>query len=93
MHKYVIEREIPGAGSMSTEELAKGAQTSNDVLATLTPRVQWQESYVTGDKIFCVYLAEDEQVIAEHAALSGFPATAVHQVVAVTDPTTADARA
>ncbi|MDZ7674520.1 MAG: DUF4242 domain-containing protein [Acidimicrobiales bacterium] len=91
MPKYVIEREIPGVGASSPEELEKGAQTSRDVLATLAPRVQWQESYVTGDKIFCVYIAEDEAAIAEHAELSGFPATAIHEVVARQDPTTAGA--
>lgn len=91
MPKYVIERHIPGVGSSSPEELRRGAQTSRDVHASLAPRVQWQESYVTGDKIFCVFIAEDEQVIAEHAELSGFPATAVHEVVTVQDPTSADA--
>lgn len=91
MPKYVIERHIPGVGSSLPDELRQGAQTSCDVLATLAPRVQWQESYVTGDKIFCVFIADDEQAIAEHAELSGFPATAVHEVVTVTDPTTAGA--
>lgn len=91
MPKYVIERDIPGVGSSSPDELRRGAQTSRDVLSTMAPRVQWQESYVTGDKIFCVYIAEDEHAIAEHAELSGFPATAVHEVVTVQDPTTAGA--
>ena len=88
MPKFVIERNIPGIGSMSSEELRGASQKSNDALTTLTPRVQWQESYVTADKVYCVYIAEDEAAIAEHAELSGFPAHAVNRVAAVIDPTT-----
>ena len=89
MPKYVIEREIPGVGSQSAEELRAAAQVSNDALSTLAPRVQWQQSFVTGDKTYCVYIAEDERAIHEHAELSGFPANRVSKVDAVLDPTSA----
>ena len=89
MHKYVIEREIPGVGSQSAEELRAAAQTSNDALSTLAPRVQWQQSFVTGDKVYCVYIADDERAIHEHAELSGFPANRVSRVAAVLDPASA----
>ena len=89
MPKYVIEREIPGVGSQSTEELRAAAQVSNDALLTLAPRVQWQQSFVTGDKTYCVYIAEDERAIHEHAELSGSPANRVSKVHAVLDPTSA----
>lgn len=88
MPKFVIEREIPEAGSMSGEELCKASQKSNDAITTLAPRLQWQESYVTADKLYCVYIAEDEHVVAQHAELSGFPAHRVSRVAAVLDPTT-----
>lgn len=88
MPKFVIEREIPGAGSMSPEELRGTCQTSNDAVSTLAPRLQWQESYVTADKVYCVYIAEDERAVAQHAELSGFPAHRVSRVAAVVDPTT-----
>ena len=90
MPKFVIEREIPGIGSMSAEDLRAAQQKSNDALAVLAPRVQQQQSYVTADKVYCVYIAEDENAVAEHAALSGFPAHRVSRVAAVMDPTTAE---
>jgi hypothetical protein len=89
MRKFMIEREIPGVGGMSSCELSDAAKTSNGALAKLAPRVQWQQSYVTGDKTFCVYLAEDEDGIREHARLSGFPATVITEITGVIDPSTA----
>ena len=89
MKRYVIERDIIGVGAMNSEELAGAARTSNQALAQLSPRVQWEHSYVAGDKTFCIYLAEDEEVIRRHAALSGFPATKVTEVLGVIDPMTA----
>lgn len=88
MKKYVIERAIPGVGGMSAEELCGAARTSNDALARLSPRVQWQHSYVAADKTFCVYLAEDEAAIREHAEISGFPANTITEISTVMDPTT-----
>ena len=89
MKKYVIEREIPGVEQMDAGQLQGAAATSNAALAKLAPRVQWVESFVTKDKTFCVYLAEDESVIREHAALSGFPATRITEVAGVISPVTA----
>ena len=89
MRKFMIEHDIPGVGGMSEGELCGAARTSNDALARLAPRVQWQHSYVAGDKTFCVYLAEDEGAIREHAELSGFPATTVTELEGVIDPATA----
>ena len=88
MKKYMIERDIPGVGSMSGPELCGAAETSNAALARLAPRVQWQHSYVAGDKTFCVYLAEDEAAVQEHAEISGFPATRVTEIATLIDPTT-----
>lgn len=90
MKAYIIERNIPGIGAMSAEEHCGAAATSNAALAKLAPRVQWQHSYIAGDKTFCVYLAEDEAAIAEHAKLSGFPADTITPVTKVIDPTTAN---
>lgn len=90
MPKFVIEREIRGIGSMSAEDLRAAQRKSNDALAVLAPRVQQQQSYVTADKVYCVYIAEDENAVAEHATLSGFPAHRVSRVAAVMDPTTAE---
>jgi hypothetical protein len=90
MKKYLIEREIPGVGQMSGDELKGAAATSNAALAQLATRVQWQQSYVTGDKTFCVYLAEDEAAIREHSRLSGFPANKITEISGVIDPTTAN---
>lgn len=89
MKKYVIERNIPGIGKMSQSELGGAALASNNALAQLAPKVQWQHSYVTSDKTFCIYLAEDEDAIHKHAELSGFPATIITEVTGVIDPTTA----
>lgn len=90
MPKYVIERNMPGVGKMSQAELAGASRVSNEALATLSPRVKWQQSYVTDDKIFCVYMANDPEAIVEHARLAGFPADAIHRVGTVIDPTTGD---
>ena len=90
MPKYVIERTIPGAGQLSADELHTISAKSNQVLADMAPRVQWQQSYVTGDKIYCVYIAEDEAAVREHAECGGFPADTVALVSAVIDPTTGE---
>ncbi|MHC8314767.1 DUF4242 domain-containing protein [Pseudomonas sp. LB3P31] len=89
MPKFVIEREIAGAGALSERDLQAAAQKSCRVLRDL-PQVQWQQSYVTGDKLYCVYIAPDEEQIREHARLSGFPASRISQVMHVIDPTTAE---
>jgi len=86
--RYVIERVIPGAGTLSPQELHDISAKSNEVLATMAPRAQWVQSFVTDDKIFCVYLADDEDAVREHAAAGGFPADEVCLVHAVIDPTT-----
>ena len=91
MKKYIIERDIPGVGSFGPEQLCGAAQKSNSVLAQLGPDVQWVESYVAGDKTFCVYLAKDEAIIRKHAEISGFPANKVTEVRTMIDPTTAAA--
>jgi len=91
MPKYVIERTIPGAGKLTGEELQAISAKSVGVIDKLGPGVQWVHSYVTGDKIYCVYNAKDAEVVREHARLGGFPADVVSQVVAVIDPTTAEA--
>ena len=88
LKRYVIEREIPNIGAASAQDLSGAAATSNSALAQLAPRVQWEHSYVTGNKTFCIYLAEDEAAIREHADLSGFPATVITEVKATIDPTT-----
>jgi hypothetical protein len=89
MKKYMIEREIPGVGGMTPDQLKEAAAASNAALAKLSPRVQWIESFVAKDKTFCVYLAEDEAVVQEHARLSGFPANRVTEVGGKIDPATA----
>ncbi|WP_127903031.1 DUF4242 domain-containing protein [Solirhodobacter olei] len=89
MKRYVIERDINGVGALSDEELAGAAKTSNAALAELAPRVQWEHSYVAGDKTFCIYLAENEDAIRRHAEISGFPATKITLVSGIIDPTTA----
>ncbi|GAA0325099.1 hypothetical protein GCM10009087_39270 [Sphingomonas oligophenolica] len=89
MKKYVIERAIPGVHTLGGAELKGAAATSNSALAQLAPRVQWLESFVAADKTFCIYLAEDEAAIEDHARLSGFPATRITELVRVIDPTTA----
>ncbi|TJY63268.1 DUF4242 domain-containing protein [Sinimarinibacterium sp. CAU 1509] len=90
MPKFVIEREIPGAGNLTGQELKAISQTSCGVLSKLGPQVQWLESYVTGDKIYCVYIAPNEELVREHAKQGGFPANRVSQVTSIIDPTTAD---
>ena len=91
MRKYIIEREIPEVGSFGREQLRGASAKSNEALAQLAPRVQWQESYVADDKTFCVYLAEDEAAIRQHAEISGFPATKITEIRTMMDPTTARA--
>jgi Protein of unknown function (DUF4242) len=86
MKRYVIEREVPGVGAMARKDPGAIADTSNGALAKLAPKVQWVQSYMAKDKTFCIYLAEDEDVIREHARLSGFPANTITEVLAVVDP-------
>jgi len=90
MPKYVIEREIPGAGNFSPAELKAISQTSCGVLSHMGPQIQWLHSYVTGDKIYCVYIAPNEEMVREHATQGGFPANSVASVSAIIDPTTAE---
>jgi hypothetical protein len=90
MPKYLIEREIPGAGKLSPQELKGIAQKSCGVLGKMGPQIQWLQSYVTGDKIYCVYIAPNEKMVREHALQGGFPANRVSEVVSVIDPTTAE---
>ncbi len=90
MPKYVIEREIPGAGKLSAAELHGISQASCGVLNKMGPQIQWVQSYVTGDKIYCIYNAPNEAMVREHAALGGFPANSVAQVFSIIDPTTAE---
>ncbi len=89
MPKYVIEREIPGAGKMTPQQLQAISQTSCGVLRQLGPEIQWVHSYVTSDKIYCVYIAPDEGLIREHATRGGFPANRVSEISSIIDPTTA----
>lgn len=93
MPKYVIEREIPGAGSLTAEQLQGISQTSCGVLQKLGPQIQWIESYVTGDKIYCVYISPNEEMIREHASQGGFPANRISEIKNIIDPTTAEAKA
>jgi len=90
MPKYVIERELPGAGKLSTDELRAISQKSNQVIAGLGPDIRWLTSYVTDDKIYCVYAAPDTDIIMEHARCGGFPADRISKVSAVIDPSTGD---
>jgi hypothetical protein len=90
MPKYVIERELPGAGQLGTAELAAISQKSNQVLAQLGPDIRWLTSYVTDDKIYCVYVAPDDDIIVEHARCGGFPADRISKVSTVIDPSTAE---
>lgn len=90
MPKYVIEREIPGAGNLTTEQLHAISQKSCGVLQQLGPQIQWVESYVTDDKVYCVYIAPNEELVREHAAQGGFPANRVAEVRRMIDPTTAE---
>lgn len=90
LRKFVIEREVPGIGTNSAEGFCAVASTSNSVLAQLGTRIQWVHSYVAQDKTFCIYLAESEELIREHARLSGFPANRITEVVTLIDPTSAN---
>lgn len=90
MPKYVIERNIPGAGKLSASELHAISQKSCGVLSSMGPQIQWVHSYVTDDKIYCFYIAQNEAQIREHAQKGGFPANSVAQVRAIIDPTTAE---
>lgn len=90
MPKYVIEREIPGAGKLSPEELKGISQTSCGVLRDMGSEIQWVHSYVTGDKVYCVYIAQNEAMVREHAQQGGFPANRVSEVTTIIDPTTAE---
>ncbi len=90
MPKYVIEREIPGAGKMTAEQLKAISQTSCGVLSKMGPLIQWVHSYVTTDKIYCVYHAANEEMVREHAKQGGFPANSVSKVSTIIDPTTAE---
>jgi hypothetical protein len=90
MPRYVIEREIPGAGSLPPAELKAISRKSCSVLENMGPRIQWVQSYVTGDKVYCVYIAPDEDMIREHARQGGFPANRISEVAAVIDPVSAE---
>ena len=89
MPKYVIERELPGAGDLSAQQLQAISQKSCGVLKNLGPEIQWVYSYVTQDKIYCLYIAADEELIREHALQGGFPANRISEVKAMIDPTSA----
>lgn len=89
MRRFVIERSIPKVGTLEREQLRDAAKTSNTALATLSPDIQWVQSFVADDKTFCIYLAKDENVIRRHAEISGFPATTITEVKRAFDPTTA----
>ena len=88
MRKFIIERDVPGIGALQADGLKEAAQQSNRALAQVGPGVQWLETYVTADKTFCVYLAENEDLIREHARCSGFPANRITEVTAIMDPST-----
>ncbi len=90
MPKYVIEREITGAGALTPEQLKAISQTSCGVLSALGPKIQWLESYVTDDKVYCIYIAPNEDIVKEHANQGGFPANKIAEVKTIIDPTTAE---
>ncbi|MBD9354690.1 DUF4242 domain-containing protein [Methylomonas albis] len=90
MPKYIIERDIPGAGKLTPAELQGISQKSCGVLRNMGPQIQWLHSYVTGDKVYCVYIADSEQAIREHAEQGGFPANRIEQITSIIDPTTGD---
>ena len=93
MPKYLIEREIPGAGNLTTEQLQGISKTSCDVLRKMGSEIQWLESYVTGDKVYCVYIAPNEDMVREHARQGGFPANRVSEIKTIIDPTTSEEKA
>ena len=90
MPKYVIERELPGAGKLSPQQLQAVSQTSCGVLRKLGPEIQWVQSYVTQDKIYCIYIAPNEALIKQHATQGGFPANRISEITSMIDPTTAE---
>ena len=90
MPKYVIERELPGAGQLSSQQLQAVSQTSCGVLRKLGPEIQWVQSYVTQDKIYCIYIAPNEAMIREHASQGGFPANRISEISSMIDPTSAE---
>ncbi len=90
MPKYIIEREIPGAGNISAADLKAISQKSCSVLQELGPQIQWLQSYVTADKIYCIYIAPNKEMVREHAAQGGFPANSVAEVRTMIDPTSAE---
>jgi hypothetical protein len=90
LKRFMIERDIPGIGGMSIVELCGAARTSNQALERIGPAIQWQHSYVAGNKTFCIYLAESEELIRRHSELSGIPVTKITEVPQVIDPTTAN---
>ncbi len=90
MPKYIIERELPGAGNLSADEMKGVSQKSCSVLKNLGPQIQWVESYVTDDKIYCVYISPNEAMIKQHAEEGGFPANRISEVKTVIDPTTSE---
>jgi hypothetical protein len=90
MPKYIIEREIPGAGSLTAQDLQGISEKSCGVLQAMGPKIQWLESYVTDDKVYCVYIAPDEVTVKEHAERGGFPANRVSEIKSIIDPTTAE---
>lgn len=90
MPKYVIEREIPGAGKLTAGELQAISQKSCSILRSMGPEIQWVHSYVTGDKVYCIYIAPNEAMIREHAAQGGFPANRISEIKTVIDPTTSE---
>ena len=90
MPKYVIEREIPGAGELTSEQLQAISQKSREVLNQLGPQIQWVQSYVTANKIYCVYISPDEETIKTHASMGGFPANLIAEIKTIIDPTTAE---
>ncbi len=91
MPKYVIEREIPGVGDFTADALQTVSQTSCGVLREMGPQIQWVQSFVTGDKVYCIYIAPDEESVREHATRGGFPANSIAEVRSMIDPTTAEA--
>ena len=90
MPKFLIEREIPDADKLSTQELQAISQKSCSILQQMGPQIQWVQSYVTGDKVYCVYIAPNEELIREHAQQGGFPANRISEIKSVIDPTTAE---
>lgn len=90
MPKFIIERNMPGVGQSTSQEMKGACQKSNDTLRNMSSEVQWQQSYVTGDKLYCVYIAVNKEAVQEHAAKSGFPADRIEAVTTIIDPTAAE---